>query len=136
MDGPAGSGKSSVLSSFGQKTRGGTYINTGALYRALGFVCSPKWDANWENDSVLVEQVQMIVAELRWEAASAKLFFKDRDMTPDLDSEAASSAASRAARHPLVRGELIDLQRRLGLSAPTLAIVDGRDIGTVHLSRC
>jgi cytidylate kinase len=68
---------------------------------------------------------------VRWEHETARLYVGVDDVTPRLNSVEAGNGASSVAKMPLVRDALMPLQRKLSLSAPRGAIVDGRDIGTV-----
>lgn len=109
---------------------GWTYVNTGALYRALGILLIEA-DVNWEQEDLLAAATRKIAKGLFWDSQSSKLFFEKRDLSSELDGEIASMAASRVARSQAVRKELVEIQRNLGLASKELAIIDGRDIGTV-----
>jgi len=129
VDGPAGSGKSSICATV-CKDLGWSYVNTGALYRAIGLMAS-------DRGVPLVDgpQLKKILDEfsetVRWEHETARLYVGVDDVTPRLNSVEAGNGASSVAKMPLVRDALMPLQRKLSLSAPRGAIVDGRDIGTV-----
>jgi len=129
VDGPAGSGKSSICATV-CKNLGWSYVNTGALYRAVGLMAHDRGIALVEG-----EGIKRILDEfspgVRWEHESARLFVGVEDLTPRLGSVEAANGASAVAKMQMVRDALLPLQRRLALSAPRGAIVDGRDIGTV-----
>jgi CMP/dCMP kinase len=114
IDGPAASGKGSIASRLG-KTLGLPVLDTGLLYRAVGFA------------------VERTGGDPDDEAAAGSAA---RKLQPDdLEGEAlrtrrAGEAASRVAVHPAVRSALLDFQRAFAAREPG-AILDGRDIGTV-----
>ena len=129
VDGPAGSGKSSICATVCQDLDW-SYVNTGALYRAVGLLALDRGVSLVEGPALkkLLTEFADIV---RWEHETARLFVGIEDFTPRLNSVEAGNGASAVAKMPLVREALMPLQRKLSLSAPKGAIVDGRDIGTV-----
>jgi cytidylate kinase len=129
IDGPAGSGKSSICAKVCARI-GWTYINTGALYRAVGLLAKEA-GINLDEDLAVANFLESIAIHFRWDGSTQQLWFKERDITPLLDGEEAGRAASKIAKQPLFRASLLPLQRNLTLSAPVGALVDGRDIGTV-----
>lgn len=129
VDGPAGSGKSSICATVCRQI-GWSYVNTGALYRAVGLIAHDRGVALKEGPA-LQELLDEFSAKARWQHESEHLFFGEQDMTPRLGSVEAAAGASTVAKMPLVRDALMPLQRKLSLSAPKGAMVDGRDIGTV-----
>jgi CMP/dCMP kinase len=116
IDGPAGAGKSTVARAVAAKL-GFTYLDTGAMYRAVALAAQRR--------SVAPAGV----------AASARLDMTDRitldgeDVTDAIRSPAISEAASRAAADPAVREAMVAQQRRLLTAGDWVA--EGRDIGTV-----
>jgi cytidylate kinase len=129
VDGPAGSGKSSICYKVAGRI-GWTYINTGAIYRAVGLIAA-RAGVNLDDETAVALMVDEVQDELRWQAKDRTLWYGEQDVTPLLGSEEAGHAASKVARQSLVRAKLLPLQKRLTLSAPVGALVDGRDIGTV-----
>ncbi len=129
VDGPAGSGKSSICEKVCEKI-GWSYVNTGALYRALSLAASDLGIALEESPAFL-NLLSDFCSKVNWHHQFAKLYFNNIDMTPRLNSVEAASGASTVAKMSIVRNALLPLQRRLSLEAPVGAIVDGRDIGTV-----
>jgi cytidylate kinase len=129
VDGPAGSGKSSICATVCQDL-GWSYVNTGALYRAVGLLALDRGVSLIEG-SDLKKLLAEFADIVRWEHESARLFVGIEDFTPRLNSVEAGNGASAVAKMPMVREALMPLQRKLSLSAPRGAIVDGRDIGTV-----
>lgn len=129
VDGPAGSGKSSICATVCRDI-GWSYVNTGALYRCVGLIAHDRGVELVEGPE-LKELLDEFCDKSRWEHVAERLFFATEDMTPRLGSVEAASGASLVAKMPMVRDALMPLQRKLSLSAPRGAMVDGRDIGTV-----
>lgn len=129
VDGPAGSGKSSICHRVAEKI-GWSYINTGALYRAIGVIASRR-NLDLKDEQAVADLVTEIAPNLSWHAASRELWYAGENLTPLLLSEVAGAAASIIAKNSLMRTRLLSVQRQLTLSSPVGALVDGRDIGTV-----
>lgn len=129
VDGPAGSGKSSVCAKAAQMLRW-TYVNTGFLYRAVGVVAR-KRDIDMSSEAKLIAVARDLAEEMRWDPNTREVWFKGENLTPLLSTVEAGNDASDVAKMPLVREALLPLQRKLTFLAETGAIVDGRDIGTV-----
>jgi cytidylate kinase len=129
VDGPAGSGKSSICATV-CRDLGWSYVNTGALYRAVGLLALDRGVPMFEGPEMR-KVLDEFAASARWEHESAKLYVGVDDVTPRLNSVEAGNGASAVAKMPMVRDALLPIQRKLSLSAPKGAIVDGRDIGTV-----
>jgi CMP/dCMP kinase len=110
IDGPAGAGKSTVARAVA-RALGYTYLDSGALYRAVALSGSPDpgaVDIRFEGDRVLLDGEDV----------------SDAIRTPEVSQE-----ASRRAADPAVRSALLDKQRSLIASGDWVA--EGRDIGTV-----
>lgn len=129
VDGPAGSGKSSICATVCQDL-GWSYVNTGALYRAVGLMAHDRGISIVEGPEMR-KILDEFAESARWEHEAAKLFVGVDDFTPRLNSVEAGNGASAVAKMPMVRDALLPIQRKLSLSAPQGAMVDGRDIGTV-----
>ena len=130
IDGPAGSGKSSV-SRAAATALGYDYLDTGAAYRALGW---------WVLDSGIgLDQGDRIVAALpEWRYCTSVrpddvwVRVGDTDVTRVIREPRISVAASAVAKIPAVRSLLVDLFRRIIRSSTRPGIVvEGRDITTV-----
>ncbi len=129
IDGPAGAGKSTVARAAA-KELGFIYVDTGALYRAVGVYCLRKelvtTDANYVG-SVLSE----IKVELKFIDGIQHVYLNGDDVSTEIRLPEASMAASNVSAIPSVRAFLFDLQR--DIAANNNCIMDGRDIGTVVL---
>ncbi len=129
VDGPAGSGKSSICDEVSKRI-GWTYINTGALYRGVGLLALSR-GIDLNDSASLAAMVDEIAPGLAWRSDERSLWYKDRNLTLEMNSEQAGYAASKVAKQAAVRDCLLPVQRQLTLSAPKGSLVDGRDIGTV-----
>ena len=114
VDGPAASGKGTVSRRLAAHY-GLHYLDTGVLYRAVGAAVIAAGD-DLDDPAGAV--------------AAARALDLDAIDAAALRGPGAGEAASRVARHPEVRAQLIDIQRAFARRAPG-AILDGRDIGTV-----
>ena len=129
IDGPAGAGKSS-LSRLLAKELGYIYVDTGALYRAVGLKFSRlgfDTELVGDMDSVLFDTV----LDIRFIGGEQRVYLDGEDVSDDIRTPVASMMASAVSAKPAVRAFLLDMQRKL--AANNNAVMDGRDIGTVVL---
>ncbi len=129
VDGPAGSGKSSICYKISGQL-GWSYINTGALYRAIG-VLALAMGIDLDDEQSLAAMIDRISGDLRWDQTERELWYGEQNLTAKLQSEEAGYGASKVAKQNLVREKLLPVQRLLTLASKNGALVDGRDIGTV-----
>lgn len=129
VDGPAGSGKSTICAAVCERL-GWTYINTGAIYRAIGLIASES-KIDLHDEEALVQIIEQHAQSLHWNGHAQQLWLGERNLTPQLGCEDAGRAASILAKLPRVRERLLPVQRQLAATAAKGAIIDGRDIGTV-----
>ncbi len=128
IDGPSGSGKGTISRAVAERL-GWHYLDSGALYRAVGLAAA--WEGLDLSDAEAVAQCARRT-EIRFETQGAgepHVIVNGKDATRQLRTETAGAAASAIAAQPPVRAALVDLQhgfRRL----PGL-VADGRDMGTV-----
>jgi CMP/dCMP kinase len=116
IDGPAGAGKSSVSRALADAL-GFTYLNSGAMYRAVGLL-------TLRDGGAASEHAETLAMEL-----GDRIRVNGEDVTEALRSPEVSEAASRVATNERVRAALVRKQREL-LSEGDW-VVEGRDIGTV-----
>jgi len=129
IDGPAGAGKSSVAK-LAAKELGFIYIDTGALYRAVGVAVlrkGLKTDCREDVLSVLPE----IELELKFVDGEQKVMLNGEDVSRDIRLPEASMAASNVSAIPEVREFLLEMQKKF--ARENNCLMDGRDIGTVIL---
>src|SRR3954454_15702574 len=117
IDGPAGAGKSTVARAVAEAL-GFRYLDSGAMYRALGLSLS-------QNDGDAAQRAREITIEL-----GDRVLLDGRDVTADIRTPAASEGASALPPLKPVRAALVDKQREL-LHDGGDWVAEGRDIGTV-----
>ena len=122
VDGPAGAGKSTVSKIVAAKL-GFTYIDTGAMYRAVGLKLLQSGKPLTEK--ILIEIVDEIEIKLD---ESAKVFLDGVDVTKEIRTPEVSKLASDVSKYGFVRKKLTELQREMATAGSV--IMDGRDIGT------
>ncbi len=126
IDGPAASGKSTTAKILAKRL-GYTYIDTGAMYRAitLKFLRSPFFEELFADDARLREFLDSTEVHLEGEHV-----FLDRENVTDLiRSNEVSRLVSKVSSLKPVREKLAEYQRKIGASKGV--VMDGRDIGTV-----
>lgn len=129
IDGPSGSGKGTI-SRHVAHALGWHYLDSGALYRAVGLAAA--WEQVDLSDADAVAACAAR-AEIRFEPGEGggepRVVVNGKDATHQLRMETAGAAASAIAALPPVRAALLDLQR--GFRRPPGLVADGRDMGTV-----
>ena len=129
IDGPAGAGKSSIARAAA-KELGFIYVDTGALYRAVG-VYGLRNGIDNKNAEAVAGMLPHISVELKFRDGVQHVYLNDEDVSEEIRTPPASMAASDVSAVPAVRHFLFDLQR--DIAAKNDCIMDGRDIGTVVL---
>ena len=129
IDGPSGAGKSSMARRLAADL-GYTYVDTGAMYRAIGLYARRAGVDTKDADAVaaLLPQVKL---DIRLQDGAQHILLNGEDVTEAVRAEEIGMAASDVSAHPAVRAFLLDTQRDLAASRDVL--MDGRDIGTVVL---
>lgn len=127
IDGPSGAGKGTV-SRIAASRLGWHYLDSGALYRAVGVAAS--WaDLDLSDPAALVRCTFDTSVEFRDEGESLRVLVNGADATAELRLETTGTLASAIAAIPEVRAALKERQRAFR-QAPGL-VADGRDMGTV-----
>ena len=130
MDGPSGTGKSSVSRRLASALDA-SYLDTGAMYRV-----ATVWVLRSGVEPTDAEGVAKAVAALPLEIGkdplSETVLLDGEDVSGEIRGEAVTKAVSAVSAVPEVRTLLVDLQRRLVSESPRI-VVEGRDIGTVVL---
>lgn len=128
IDGPGGAGKSTVARAVA-KQLGFIYVDTGAIYRAIGlkFVRTGKSFTN-ENIISVLPGTELSLTHIDGEQ---HIIIDGEDVSSLIRTQEKSSAASKVSAVPEVRAFLLDLQR--DIARKNNVIMDGRDVGTVIL---
>ena len=129
VDGPSGAGKSSVAKAVAQKM-GIVYVDTGALYRTVGYYVRSKGIAR-DDVAGIVSCLPEIAIEVRYENGAQHVYLNGEDLGERIREPEISMYASAVSAVPAVRNFLLDTQR--DIAAKNSVIMDGRDIGTVIL---
>lgn len=126
VDGPAGSGKSTIAKLIAKELNI-VYIDTGAMYRAVALFCI-KNGIDTKNKEAVCSVLDKINMTIRPEKAGQRIFLDNEDVTDEVRSQKAGAGASDVAAIGDVREKLVAIQRKMaeGMSV----IMDGRDIGT------
>lgn len=129
IDGPSGAGKSSMARRLAADL-GYTYVDTGAMYRAIGLYAR-RAGADTKNADAVAALLPQIQLDIRLQDGAQHILLNGEDVTEAVWAEKIGMAASDVSAHPAVRTFLLDTQRNLAASRDVL--MDGRDIGTVVL---
>lgn len=127
LDGPAGAGKSSV-SKMVAKRLNCTYLDTGAMYRAITYEALKR---NISEEKEIVQMVENLNMDICAKEDTMHVFIEGEDITQYLRTSEVSSNVSRISAFQGVRNAMIKLQRKVAEKGN--AVLDGRDIGTVVL---
>ena len=125
VDGPAGAGKSTVSKIVAQKL-GYTYIDTGAMYRAVAYKVLRQGKPVTEQ--LITDIVRDIDIDLQYVDGVTKVFVDGEEITGEIRTPEVSSIASKVATIGFVREKLTELQRKMATRGGV--IMDGRDIAT------
>lgn len=129
IDGPSGAGKSTVARAAAAEL-GYIYVDTGAMYRAIGLAVCRKGIA--EDDAAgIVSALPEIDVRLRYENGVQRVLLCGEDVSDDIRTQQIAQYASKVSAVPAVRAFLLELQR--GMAETDNVVMDGRDIGTVIL---
>ena len=129
IDGPAGAGKSTIAKALAGKF-GYIYVDTGALYRSVGYHVIRQGKRAGAPEDVLPELAKIKI-ELKFLDGTQHVFLNGEDVSDKIRTPEVSMAASDVSAIPEVRNFLFDLQR--DIAHHNHVVMDGRDIGTVVL---
>lgn len=128
IDGPAGSGKSTVAALLAQKLKI-TYLDTGAMYRAVTWAALSK-AVDLSNGNALVQLTEQTEITLGSNENLGKVFVDGTDVTTAIRTAEVTANAHFIASVPEVRQQLVAQQQRIGSQAGSL-VTEGRDQGTI-----
>lgn len=125
IDGPAGAGKSTVAQ-LAAKKLGCTYIDTGAMYRAVA------WKTLQRNqpvtDELILDVAKDVHVELSYVEGKTAVSVDGTDVTGEIRTPEVTAIVSQVAALGPVRSRMVELQRRMAAKGSVL--MDGRDIAT------
>lgn len=129
IDGPSGAGKSSLAKGVAKKL-GLIYVDTGALYRAVGLFAIRRGVAAEDKDGIIA-LLPSLKVEMTNEGGVQRVYLCGEDVSDKIRTPEVSHYASSVSAVPEVRKFLFSLQREIADKCDV--IMDGRDIGTVIL---
>ncbi len=129
IDGPAGAGKSSIAKELARSLNC-IYIDTGAMYRSVGFYCISHGIDYLDETSVngCLEHIQL---RLALSEEGQQIFLNEENVSLSIRNDAVAAAASKVATYEAVRCKMVNLQQQMAIHQSV--VMDGRDIGTVVL---
>ena len=129
IDGPAGAGKSTIAKEVAKRL-GYIYVDTGALYRAIGLYFL-KNNISLSDFSSINQTLSKIDINMQFKNQEQRVFLCGEDVSEQIRTNEVSMLASKVSSFPEIREFLLNLQR--DLAKKDNVIMDGRDIGTVVL---
>ena len=125
IDGPAGAGKSTVAQLAARKL-GCTYIDTGAMYRAVAWKTLQRKQP--VTDELILDVVKDVHVELAYAEGKTTVSVDGTDVTGEIRTPEVTAIVSQVAALGPVRSRMVELQRRMAAKGSVL--MDGRDIAT------
>lgn len=129
IDGPSSAGKSTVAKLIASRLNI-VYVDTGAMYRALGLKALRR-GIDPANGVAVEPMLKDTSVEFKAMNGEMHIMLDGEDVSSFIRTEEVSSAASVISTHQCVREKLVELQREIAANTDT--VMDGRDIGTVVL---
>lgn len=129
IDGPAGAGKSTI-DKLTAKQLGFIYVDTGAMYRAMG-VFLMRRGVDPADAAAISAECREADITIRYENGEQVVYLNGENVNGVIRTEEAGTMASLTSKNPDVRKKLVELQQRLAADADV--VMDGRDIGTCVL---
>lgn len=129
LDGPAGSGKSTVARRLASKL-GLAYLDTGAMYRGIAATALDGGIQPAQEHDKVIELAQHAFMRFDWMRDPPRLHINQKDVTLRLRDPDVTQAVSEIASMPEVRKVLVAIQKQIGRDHPRL-VTEGRDQGSV-----
>jgi cytidylate kinase len=127
IDGPSGAGKSTTARRLAQEL-GYVYIDTGAMYRAVGWKAK-RQKIDPADEPKLSALAERTIVTIKMDNNDPRFYVDGIDVTGEIRTPEMGLMASAVSKSPAVRSRLLELQRELGRDGGV--VMDGRDIGTV-----
>lgn len=129
IDGPAGAGKSTVAKRVA-KELGFVYVDTGAMYRAIGLDCVRK-GIDLDDEIKVVENAETVKVSISYVDGTQAVILNGENVNGFIRTPEIGEAASKVSAYKRVREILVDFQQKL--TGTTNVVMDGRDIASVVL---
>ncbi|WP_134019614.1 (d)CMP kinase [Lysinibacillus sp. YR326] len=126
IDGPAGAGKSTIAKIVAEAL-GFTYIDTGAMYRAVTYKAMHQ-NIHLDDETKLAEMLASSIIELKPSSEGQLVFLDGKNVSAEIRSNEVTSSVSQVAAHAKVRELLVAQQQKLAANGGV--VMDGRDIAT------
>lgn len=126
IDGPAGAGKSTIAKRVAARL-GLIYVDTGAMYRAIGLFMDEN-EIDEKDGKKVAEALGKIRIDIDYIGGEQQIILNGVNVNDKIRTPECSLIASKFAKIPEVRERLVDFQREL--AKKTAVVMDGRDIGT------
>ena len=130
IDGPSGAGKSTLAKSV-SKELGYLYVDTGAIYRTIGYGVYLRGVDPKDGEAVAALLPEFEIGLTYGDDGLQHMTLNGEDVTEQIRLPEVSLCASAVSAHPAVRAHLLEMQRKLAREHNV--VMDGRDIGTVVL---
>jgi len=129
IDGPAGAGKSTIAKKAAKELKF-IYVDTGAMYRAIGYYMS-HLGVCLEDEAAVSARVKDVDVTIAYRDGEQQVIVCGENVSGLIRNEQVGAMASKVSAYAAVRSHLLDLQRKLARESDVL--MDGRDIGTCIL---
>lgn len=129
IDGPSGSGKSTIAKILAKKLNI-SYLDTGAMYRGIGYYAVSN-NVSPDDEQSVISLIKNLKMEIFEENGVQQVIVNGKNVTPYIRENSISMAASTISKIPQVRIKLVELQREIASKSD--CILDGRDIGSYVL---
>lgn len=126
IDGPAGAGKSTIAKGLASRL-GFTYVDTGAMYRAIACWALDQ-GIKLEDEETVSARIDEVIISIDYKNGIQQVFLNDENITKRLREEEVGKGASIVSKYACVRDKLVELQQKIAKEKSV--IMDGRDIGT------
>lgn len=126
LDGPAGSGKSTIAKAISKKLNI-LYLDTGAMYRAVALVAHRN-GIDCTNEEEVKKILPLVDVSVKYLNGGQRTYLGEEDVSEKIRENAISMKASAVSAHQCVREKLVELQRMIASGID--CVLDGRDIGT------
>ena len=131
IDGPAGSGKSTIAKILSERL-GIVYVDTGAMYRTVAYYCTKNGIPTTDGQAV-AEALKSIKLDIEMKDGVQHMLLNGEDVTAFIRTAEVGQGASDVGTFVPVRDRLVEIQQEM--AAKISVVMDGRDIGTVVLPK-